>query len=276
MAIDLVTQYQGLVDEKFAQESKRSLVTNQDFSWSGARTIKLYKISTAAMNDYARNGSWNRYGQIEDLNATTEEMTLRKDRSFTFVVDKMDKDETNLALEAGSALERQLREVVIPEVDTYTYGMMCENAGHKPAAIALTQDNIYDQIIISSKALDDALVPEEGRVLVVTPATYYLMKKSKDIIMETDIGADMKLKGVISNLDGCNVVKIAAARLPEDFGFLMCHRVATAAPLKLEDYTVHENPLGYNGNVVEGRIYYDAFVLENKAKAIYYQAVSAK
>lgn len=276
MAIDLVTQYQGLVDEKFAQESKRSLVTNQDFSWSGARTIKLYKISTAAMNDYARNGSWNRYGQIEDLNATTEEMTLRKDRSFTFVVDKMDKDETNLALEAGSALERQLREVVIPEVDTYTYGMMCENAGHKPTAIALTQDNIYDQIIISSKALDDALVPEEGRVLVVTPATYYLMKKSKDIIMETDIGADMKLKGVISNLDGCSVVKIAAARLPEDFGFLMCHRVATAAPLKLEDYTVHENPLGYNGNVVEGRIYYDAFVLENKAKAIYYQAVSAK
>ncbi len=276
MAIDLVTQYQGLVDEKFAQESKRSLVTNQDFSWSGARTIKLYKISTAAMNDYARNGSWNRYGQIEDLNATTEEMTLRKDRSFTFVVDKMDKDETNLALEAGSALERQLREVVIPEVDTYTYDVMCENAGHKPAAIALTQDNIYDQIIISSKALDDALVPEEGRVLVVTPATYYLMKKSKDIIMETDIGADMKLKGVISNLDGCSVVKIAAARLPEDFGFLMCHRVATAAPLKLEDYTVHENPLGYNGNVVEGRIYYDAFVLENKAKAIYYQAVSAK
>lgn len=276
MAIDLVTQYQGLVDEKFAQESKRSLVTNQDFSWSGARTIKLYKISTAAMNDYARNGSWNRYGQIEDLNATTEEMTLRKDRSFTFVVDKMDKDETNLALEAGSALERQLREVVIPEVDTYTYGMMCENAGHKPTAIALTQDNIYDQIIISSKALDDALVPEEGRVLVVTPATYYLMKKSKDIIMETDIGADMKLKGVISNLDGCSVVKIAAARLPEDFGFLMCHRVATVAPLKLEDYTVHENPLGYNGNVVEGRIYYDAFVLENKAKAIYYQAVSAK
>lgn len=276
MAIDLVTQYQGLVDEKFAQESKRSLVTNQDFSWSGARTIKLYKISTAAMNDYARNGSWNRYGQIEDLNATTEEMTLKKDRSFTFVVDKMDKDETNLALEAGSALERQLREVVIPEVDTYTYGVMCEKAGYKPVAIALTPENIYDQIIISSKALDDALVPEEERVLVVTPATYYLMKKSKDIIMETDIGADMKLKGVISNLDGCSVVKIAASRLPEDFGFMMCHKIATAAPLKLEDYTVHENPLGYNGNVVEGRIYYDAFVLDNKTKAIYYQAVSGE
>jgi len=276
MAIDLVTQYQGLVDEKFAQESKRSLVTNQNFSWTGARTIKLYKISTAAMNDYARNGSWNRYGQIEDLNATTEELTLQKDRSFTFVIDKMDKDETGLALEAGSALERQLREVVIPEVDTYTYGVMCEKAGHKPAAVALTPENIYDEIIIASKALDDALVPEEDRVLVVTPATYYLMKKSKEIIMETDIGADMKLRGVISNLDGCNVVKIAGARLPEDFGFMMCHKIATAAPLKLEDYTVHENPLGYNGNVVEGRIYYDAFVLDNKVKAIYYQAVSGK
>ena len=43
--------------------------------------------------------------------------------------------------------------------------------------------------------------------------------------------------------------------------------------VKLEDYKIHRDPPGISGSLVEGRIVYDAFVLENKAKAIYYQAV---
>ena len=43
--------------------------------------------------------------------------------------------------------------------------------------------------------------------------------------------------------------------------------------MKLEDYRVHADPPGISGSLVEGRIVYDAFVLDNKAKAIYYQAI---
>lgn len=270
--IDLITQYQGLVDEKFTTESKKSLVTNENYSWDGAHTIKVYKVSTSSMNDYARNGAASRYGKVEDLDATTEEFTLKKDRSFTFVIDKLDANETNLALKAGSALERQMREVVIPEVDTYTYGVMCEGAGHRPDAVKLTKTNIYEEIIKANTALDNAEAPETERVLLVTPDVYLLMKQCKDITMETDIGNDLRIKGVISNLDGASVVKIPANRVPADFGFMLAHKVATVAPTKLEDYKVHEDPPGYSGSLVEGRICYDAFVLENKAKAIYYQA----
>ena len=53
------------------------------------------------------------------LDATTEEFTLTKDRSFTFAIDKLDTDETAQQLAAASALARQNREVVIPEVDTH-------------------------------------------------------------------------------------------------------------------------------------------------------------
>lgn len=276
MAIDLVTQYTGLVDEKFAAESKKSLVTNQNYEWTGAHSIKLYKISTADMNDYGRNSDSNRYGTPKDLDATTEELILKKDRSFTFVLDRLDQDETGLALAAGSALERQIREKVIPEVDTYTYGVMCAGAGIKPAALELTASNIYDQIITASKELDDAEVPETERCIIVTPDVYLIMKKSKDIILDTEVGADMRLKGVIGNLDGCSVIKIPAIRLPEHFGFMMCHKIATTAPLKLESYKAHEDAPGYSGTLVEGRICYDAFVLENKTKGIYYQAQPQK
>lgn len=274
MAIDLTTKFLPYVDEQFAAESKKSLLTNEDFNWTGAHTVKVYKVSTSEMNDYDRNGANNptsRFGEVKDLDATTEELTLKKDRSFTFAIDKLDEDETQQALSGATALARQNREVVIPEVDAYVYSVMCAKAGTKPGAKTLTVENIYDEILAGSEALDNANVPETGRNLVVTPAVYALMKKSPDITMETDIGSEQRAKGVIAMLDGCEVVKVPANRLPASFGFMIAHPVATVAPTKLEDFRIHQDPPGISGSLVEGRICYDAFVLDNKAKAIYYQ-----
>lgn len=275
MPINLATKYLPYVDEIFTTESKKSLLTNQDFDWTGAHTVKIYKVTTASMTDYGRDGAaegnWSRYGAVGSLDATTEEMTLTKDRSFTFAIDKLDADETAGALAAASALARQVRQVVVPEVDSYVYGKMIAGAGSVPEAAALTSSNIYEKIVTASAALDEAEAPETGRVLLVTPATYLLMKQCSDITMETEIGADMRLRGVIANLDGCVVIKVPAARVPLGFGFMMAHPSATVAPTKLEDYTMHSNPPGISGDLVEGRICYDAFVLTNKAGAIYFQ-----
>lgn len=275
MAIDLVTKYLPYVDEIFTKESKKSLLTNQDFEWTGAHTVKVYKITTADMEDYGRSGpktgNWSRYGAIQGLDATTEEMTLTKDRSFTFAIDKLDEDETGNQLAAASALARQQRQVIIPEVDTYTYGVMAAGAGAKPTAVTLTEENIYTEILKAGTALDNADVPEDNRQLVVTPDVYQLMKRCKDIVMETNIGNDLRIRGVIANLDGANVIKVPAARLPKNFGFMLAHPCATVAPTKLEDYKIHKDPPGISGSLVEGRICYDAFVLDNKVKAIYYQ-----
>ena len=276
MAINLATKFLPYVDEKFSTESKKALLTNQDFDWTGAHTVKVYKVSTSQMNDYKRNTpegmTGSRYGEVKDLDATTEEFTLTKDRSFTFVIDKLDIDETVRNVQAASALERQVREVVIPEVDSHTYSVMCDRAGQKPAARELTGTNIYTEIIAGNNALDNAEVPETGRIIVVTPDVYVLMKQCKDIVMETDIGNELRIKGVIAMIDGAMVIKVPANRLPKGFGFMIAHPCATVAPTKLEDYKIHEDPPGISGSLVEGRICYDAFVLENKAKAIYYQA----
>ena len=276
MSIELAKKFLPYTDEQFATESNKSLLTNQDFSWSGAHSVRVYKVTTSRMNDYGRSGpsggNWSRYGAVESLHATTQEMILKKDRSFTFAIDALDEDETAQQLAAASALARQNREVVIPEVDAYTYGVMCANVGHKPAAKALTAENIYTEVLAASEALDNAEVLETGRVLVVTPAVYALMKKSPDIIMETDVAQDMRLRGVIGFVDGISVLKVPAVRLPADFGFMVAHSCATVAPVKLETFNIHRDPPGISGALVEGRICYDAFVLDNKAKAIYYQA----
>ena len=273
MAIQLATKYLPFTDEMFTKESRKSLITNNDFDWTGAHTIKVYRISTSGMNDYDRVGNganWSRYGEVERLGATTQEMTLRKDRSFTFAIDKLDSDETAQQLKAASALARQLREVVVPEVDEWVYNEMCDHAGTTTAPTVLTADNVYDEIIKASKVMDDAYVPETGRSIVVTPAVYLLLKRSPDVIMETDIAADMRIRGVVAMIDGADIIKVPESRLPDGFGFLMVHAIATVAPVKLEDYTVHDNPPGISGALVEGRINYDAFVLDNKAMALYY------
>ena len=277
MAIELATKYLNYVDELFTTESKKSLLTNDDFDWTGAHTVKIYSISTADMHDYVRNGStpsgqWSRYGVIQELDATTQAMTLRKDRSFTFEIDKLDNDETVNNLKAATALARQLREVVIPEVDAWVYSEMIENAGTIATPAAITQDNIFDLILTGSNVMDLAEVPDTGRIILVDPDTWMALKKSRDVILETDIGADMRLRGVIAHLDGMQIIRVPKNRVPAEFGFMLVHPVATVAPVKLEDYTIHENPPGINGSLVEGRINYDAFVLNNKAKALYYQA----
>lgn len=277
MAIVLVTEFKPYVDEMFTTESRKALITNQDFDWAGAHSVKVYKISTSQMNDYDRPGTgvhWSRYGEVAGLDATTEELTLRKDRSFTFAIDKLDTDETKQQLQGASALSRQVREVVIPEVDKYTYNIMCTNAGNRPDPVALTAENIYTEILKGTTALDTAEAPETGRSIIVSPEVYALMKRCSDITMGTDIGNEIRLNGVLGILDGCNVIKVPANRLPDDFGFMICHPCATVAPSKLEDYKIHEDPPGISGSLVEGRIVYDAFVLENKANAIYYQRIA--
>ena len=284
MSIELTTKYAPQTDELFKAESKISLLTNTDFDWTVAHAIKLYKLSTAPMNDYSRNRdsatvsedsteTLSRYGKLLDLSATTEELLLKHDRSFIFNIDRLDEDETQGQLEAGTALARELREVVVPEVDANVYTVMTAGAGNTPSPAALTAKNIYPSILAASQALDDAEVPETERVLVVTPATYALLKQAAEFD-NTEIGAEMRARGVVAMLDGAAVVKVPAVRLPEKFGFMLAHPSATVAPVKLEDFGIHNDTPLSSGTIVTGRVCYDAFVLDNKKAGIYYQATT--
>ena len=273
MAINLVTKFTDHVDELFTAESKKSLLTNNDYDWTGAHTIKVHKVNTVSMNDYDRAGTGkntSRFGVLGKVENDLEEFTLRKDRSFTFVIDKMDKDETGGVLSGASALARQQREIIIPEVDQYVYAEMAANAGTKVVDVTLTESNIYDEIIKGTEHLDDEDVPDTGRVLTVVPEVYRMMKKCPDLSLDCDVTEKQRLSGVIAMVDGMDVVKISKKRMPANAGFMICHPVATVAPTKLEDYRVHQDPPGISGELVEGRIVYDAFVLDNKKKAIYY------
>ena len=232
MAVELTTKYLPYVDEIFAVESKSAVLTNKDFTFDGAHSVKIRKVSTSEMTDYGRTGpaegNWSRFGSPADLNVTPETFTLSRDRSFSFVVDKLDENETDGALAPATALARQLREVVIPEVDCHTLTKIVAGAGTVQFK-ALSSTNIYNEIIAANKIVDDNDVPESGRVLVVTPDTLLKMKGNSTVVMATNAGSETVRNGVIGMLDGMTVLKVPASRLPAGFGFMIAHPVATVA-----------------------------------------------
>ena len=63
--------------------------------------------------------------------------------------------------------------------------------------------------------------------------------------------------------------------VPGDLYFMVKWKGSTADPVKLQDAKIHKDPPGLSGNLLEGRIYHDAFVLGAKADGIYVAAAAS-
>ena len=270
MAINYASKYATKVDEKFSLESKTNVAVNQDYDWVGVSTVNVYTIPTVALGDYTASGT-NRYGEPTELQDTKQEMTLSQDKAFTFTIDRSNYDDTMMTKEAGRCLARQVREVVIPTVDKYRIAKMFASAGTKATAVAATKSNAYELFLKGTEALGDNMVPETGRVAYVSYEFYNLLKQDSNFVKASDAGQAIAINGVVGYVDGVAVIKLPKSYFPDGGYLAITHPVAMCSPIKLQDYKIHDNPPGINGWLVEGRIRYDAFVLTNKAKAIYVQ-----
>lgn len=270
MAVNLASKYSKNVDERFKLKSLTESAVNRNYDWQGVKTINVYSIPTVAMGNYTRSGN-NRYGTPSELDNEVQEMTLTRDRSFTFTIDKANKEETMGVMEAGKALARQQDEVIVPEIDTYRFATISAAAianGHVKTA-AVDKSTAYEAVLTGTEKLDDKKVPQGGRLLYVTPGFYNLIKLSPDFIKATEIAQNMLIKGQVGELDGMRVIKAPTSYFPAGHSFIIAHPIATVAAEKLAEYKIHDNPPGINGKLVEGRVYYDAFVLDNKVDALY-------
>lgn len=88
--MNLASAYSKTVDERFYKESQAMMATNNEYKFTGEKTVNIYSIPVVPMNDYTRSGS-SRYGTPSDLTRNVQSCTVNKDRSFTFIIDKGDK-----------------------------------------------------------------------------------------------------------------------------------------------------------------------------------------
>lgn len=269
MAVNYAEKYSPNVDERFKLGSLTAGIVNNDYDWIGVSTVKVYSIPTVAMNDYSLTGQ-SRYGTPTELGNEEQEMTITKDRSFTFTIDRKSYDDTMMTMEAGRALRRQIDEVVIPEVDTYRIGKLVSGAdtSHVLKTTAVTADNAYEMFLSVQEILDDAKVPQGGRVCLCTPGYYKMLKLDDNFIKKGDMAQEIALTGLVGEVDGVPVVKAPTSYFPENTNFIITNAIVMPAPVKLTEYKIHTDAPGISGWLVEGRIRYDAFVLDQKKPAI--------
>lgn len=266
MAVNYASKYAPQVDERFKTEALSQGAVNSDYDFIGVETVNVYSVPVVAMNDYKTSGA-NRYGEPDELGNEVQEMTLTQDRSFTFTIDRKSRDDTQMTLEAGKALRRQIDEVVIPEIDTYRFKKICEGAAFA-LETAVTKENAYGSFLDVQEGLDDLEAPQGGRICYCASSYHKKIKLDDSFTKKGDMATQISIKGLVGEVDGVPVVKVPKNRLPEGVEFFITNPAATTAPQKLVDYVTHDNPPGISGWLVEGRVRYDAFVLNSKKTAI--------
>lgn len=269
--INLASKYSKSIDERFYKESQAALAVNNDYEFTGVKTVNVYSVPAVAMSDYSRSGT-ARYGTPNDLSRNVQSLTVSRDRAFTFIIDKGDKLQSMKATDAGKALNRQIREVIVPEYDAYVFRKLAAAATAigNTGAETITAENAYECLLAGQEKLGDRNVPDRGRVCFCSYKFANLLKRDSSFVRYGDSSQELLKKGVIGEVDGTRIVKVPASRLPSGCAFLLVHPMAATAPKQLEEYKIHDNPPGISGFLVEGRCIYDCFVLDEKAYGIYY------
>jgi N4-gp56 family major capsid protein len=263
MAVNYATTYNKNVVDAFALASITRGVLSDDYKFvaDSGKTVQLFTTTAVEMVDYTRSGL-NRYGTPTELQNTVQEIACTRERAFAFTIDRLNAID-NPAMSAGKALRKQTDEVITPEIDTYTLGVLAAAAENK-VTTAPTADNAYGLFLDMGAMLDEAKAPRINRVCWVSPTMYKHLKLDPSFVKGSDLGQNMLVTGQVGEVDGVKIILAPSSYLPSNCHAVMAHKDAAIQPVRLEQYTTHENPPGIPGTLCEGLVYYDAFVLDAK------------
>lgn len=276
MAINLATKFQSATSELLKAKAKTSSIVNQDWSWDGVNAIKVYTLTDPTMGNYTPSGA-SRYGSPDEVQDTVQTFTLSRDRAFTNTIDMSNYQDTMEIRKPAKFLAQATKNVLVPEIDTYrlatlaTAGALTNGGNYGTitarnaivTAGATTAANAYTNFLTINADITNNEAPESGRVAVMT-ATYYNLLKQGGFVLDSDSGQSKLNTGDLGTVDGVSIVVCPSGRMPSSTDLIITHPSNLVAPEKLKDYTLHKNPPGINGYLIEFRIRYDAFFDLNK------------
>lgn len=269
MAINYTTKYDSKIAERFHLGSLTDSAAGNDYSFVGAKTIKVYSVDTVPLTDFDRTAGSNRFGAVTNLGDTVQEMTCTQDKGFTFAIDAGDMSDQAIDKAAGKALRRQIDEVVIPTIDKHRLAQWAANAGNEFTPDAKpTKSTILGYLIDANAMATEDLVPTENRTLFVSVDWYKLLIQADAIVKLDGMGTKAVGRGAVGMIDGMTVKPVPTSWMPSGVGAIIKYKGCTVDPIKLKHYDVLPKVQGFDGPVAQGRVYYDAFVLDAKKDGI--------
>jgi len=274
MSLDYTVKYQSKIAERFRKRSLTNAAAGHDYDFTGARGVKIYTMNTASLADYVRGST--RYGNVSDLEFPTQEMLCTQAKAFTKHIEALDNSDIAIDATAGKFLRMELDEVVTPTMDKYRLKKWVMGAATlKQLANAPTKSTIVSAIMELKGAMMDNLVPDTNLTLFISN-TYYVMLKQADAVVGLEgMGTRAVQRGVVGTFDGMKVVPVPSTYMPTGVYFIIKAGGTTADPVKLAQYDVIEKSVGYSGPVIQGLVYYDAFVIGTKNTGIGVSGASA-
>lgn len=268
MAIHLADKFSTKVAERFNKKSIIAGIASKAYDWDGVESIKVYSVDTVPLTDYTRSGM-NRFGTPTELGDSVQTMKVTVDKAFTYTVDKGNNAEQYNVKSANRNLQREIDEVVVPFCDELGLKKWTAGAGSVvKAAESVSASNIVSEISKVKYKLDQAKVSKKGRYLICSNEYLNYVVNASQFVYTDKLANKAMVEGEIGTLMGFTIVECLDEYLPTGVGMLAVHSDAVLAPFKLRDYKIHIDPPGLNGDLTEGRILTDAFVLDAKAGAV--------
>lgn len=285
MAINYAELFESQLQQKYARELTSAALTTDRARFVGAKTIHIPRLDLAGYKDHNRAGGWNR----QAVNNDYETKVLQHDRDVEFFVDAMDVDETNQVLSAANITNVFVTEQAIPELDSYRYSKLLaeqQNYGGTPDTTALDINNVLQVFDELMETMDEASVPESGRILYVTPTVHKLLKQAEDIQRTFYVQSGPgRVARAVNQLDDVNVVKVPSDRMKSAYDFtdgfapgveakqinmILVHPSAVLAPIKHSAIYLWAPGSHTHGDgwLYQNRSYTDLFVIERKVDAV--------
>lgn len=114
--------FQQELDNQIVEEATTGWmeVNSNHIKYSGGNEVKVPTVIMDGLADYDRSS-----GFVDgSISLTYKTYDLTQERGRTFMLDRMDVDETNFILTSGLVMGEFQRTKVIPEIDAYRYSQL--------------------------------------------------------------------------------------------------------------------------------------------------------
>lgn len=282
---DYAETFTQLLQQKYAKELCSDALTksNQQVKFINAQTIKLPTITMSGYKDHTRTPGFN----TGTMSNSWIPKKLEHDRDIEFWIDPMDIDETNLVMSVANIQNTFEEEQAIPEKDCYRFSKLHAELTTFSGRInttVFTAANFLEAFDEEMAVMDEAGVPEEGRVLYVTPSMYKIVKEAEGLQRVMSVTTPSTINRNVHSLDNVTIKMVPAARMKTKYDFtdgcvvaadakqinwILIHTTCVVCRDKysyIKLFTPGTDSRTADGYLYQNRNYGDLFLLEKKVE----------
>lgn len=280
---DYAESFTALLQQKYAKELCSDALTksNLQVRFINAQTIKLPRMALSGYKDHTRAPGFNTGTMSNDWEAKK----LEHDRDIEFWIDPMDIDETNLTMSVANIQNTFEEEQAIPEKDSYRYSKLhaeLSTFGGRIDNTVITPAVFLEAFDEEMSIMDEAGVPEEGRMIYVTPKLNKIVKEAEGLQRVVSVSTPSTINRKVHSIDDVAIKMVPSARMKTRYDFtsgcvaaedakqinwILIHNSCVVCRDKysyIKLFTPGTDSRTADGYLYQNRNYGDLFLLEKK------------